>query len=145
MDKKDRVFFLETKKNSERLFGAIEDAVKGLIYVSEIDSAVVGFAGVEAGEVSEKTILQQLGCSGETVIEMISFEEFFARLTALKDWFGERETISAKKFLELKRLLEENLSDLKVFRIGNVRIDIFAVGIDTAGRLVGVRTKAVET
>ena len=51
----------------------------------------------------------------------------------------------AKRFLELQKLLEENLRELKVFRIGRIQLDIFVVGIDKSGSLIGVSTKAVET
>jgi hypothetical protein len=42
-------------------------------------------------------------------------------------------------------LLEENLADLTVFRIGSIRIDIYVVGLDADGNLAGIKTKAVET
>jgi hypothetical protein len=45
----------------------------------------------------------------------------------------------------LKRLLAGALRDLRVFRIGRVQIDCFALGRDAAGNLVGLRTVAIET
>lgn len=51
----------------------------------------------------------------------------------------------AKKFLELQTLLEENLHDLKVFKLGRIRLDIYAVGIDRNGNPLGIKTQAVET
>ncbi len=51
----------------------------------------------------------------------------------------------AKRFLELQKLLEESLRDRKVFRQGAIRLDIFTVGIDKDGCLMGVMTKAAET
>lgn len=145
MDKKDRIFFQKQKKNGDVLFSALEDAVEGLIYISETDSPVVAFTCGEAGSGSTESILQQLASTNDTAVEVIPFDDFFARLTDIKEWFGERETRRAKKFLELKRLLEENLRDLKVYRLGTVRIEIFAFGIDAGGRLVGIKTSAVET
>ena len=51
----------------------------------------------------------------------------------------------AKKFLDLQKLLEENLCELKVYKTGTVRLNIFAVGRDQDGRLMGVPAWAVET
>ena len=42
-------------------------------------------------------------------------------------------------------LLKENLRERKVFRIGRIRLEIFAVGLDKDGSLMGVSTYAVET
>ena len=70
---------------------------------------------------------------------------FFERLTAEKDWHSAKEKVRAEKFRALKRVLEDNLSELKVFKIGRVRKDIFIVGLDKDGRLVGARTESVET
>ena len=138
-------FFSKNDKNDSELFHKIEQACDGLIYISETDSAVQPFFGQPTDTVNGEIILQQAGLSAEASIEERNFDEFFARLTTIKDWYGEAETARAKKFLELKTLLEENLSGLKVFRTGTIRLDIFAVGIDKDGNLIGVTTKAVET
>jgi len=44
----------------------------------------------------------------------------------------------------LRSYLEANLTSLKVFKIGNIRRDIYAVGL-FQGHIVGIRTFAVET
>lgn len=145
MDKKQQFFFQKKKKIIDAVFDDLRDAVKDLVYISEIDSPVIAFAGGEAEALTQETILRHAGLDGDTPIEEVSFERFFARLTANKDWYGEREKTRAKKFLGIKKLLEENLRDLKVYRLGSVRIDIYAVGIDANGRVIGIITKAVET
>jgi hypothetical protein len=89
--------------------------------------------------------MQQVGKPAGTPAEVRDFHEFFERLTRDRDWFGDAERARAKKFLELQKLLEENLVDLKVFRFGRIRIDIYIVGLDTDGNLSGVSTFAVET
>jgi hypothetical protein len=66
-------------------------------------------------------------------------------LTKIQDWFGEEETATAQKFSALEKLLLENLKDLKVFKIGEIELDIYFVGLDKQGKLAGVKTKAVET
>ena len=140
-----KVFFQKNNQGDSDFFQTIADTCEGLIYVSEIDAPVLPFASQPNDTSSEENILHDAAISGDAMIEERNFEDFFARLTAIKDWFGDREIARAKKFLELKTLLEENLRDLKVFRKGSIRIEIFAVGIDKSGRLMGVTTKAVET
>lgn len=144
MDKKKRFFFRKKKKITESLLDRIEKAADGLIYVSETDAPVVPFASSETTATPE-TMLQNLGPGVDESVDELSFAAFFDRLTGIKDWHGEREKAKAKKFLALKELLEKNLRDLTVYRIGNVQIDIYVVGIDAEGRVMGVRTKAIET
>lgn len=138
-------FFQKKDKNEAPLFRQIERACEGLIYISETDSPVLAFSGPATDIITGEIILRE-GADGDAgPVEEISFDDFFARLTSLKEWFGERELARAKKFLELQELLEENLSQRKVFRVGRLRLSIFAVGIDKDGRLMGVTTRAVET
>ena len=140
-----KFFFHENSVASKALFARIAAACEGLVYVSETDSPVTAFAGEVTDRLDKETILHHSGRnSGEPVSE-ITFDDFFGRLTAIKEWYGERETERAKKFLELQKLLEEDLRELKVFKVGNIRVDIFAAGIDKEGYLMGVTAKAVET
>ena len=70
-------------------------------------------------------------------------QKHFSRcLTAEHD---QRHENIQKKFLELQKLLEENLRDLKVYKIGRICLAIYVVGIDRDGTLSGVKTEAVET
>jgi hypothetical protein len=43
------------------------------------------------------------------------------------------------------RLLEENLADLKVFRVGVVNIPVYIAGRSASGNWLGVSTRVVET
>ncbi|MFN0278788.1 MAG: nuclease A inhibitor family protein [Pyrinomonadaceae bacterium] len=138
-------FFQKNNKNNDQLFYEIEKVCNGLIYISETDAPVRAFAGQEVDLITSDFILQQTGKAGDVPVEERNFDEFFARLTANRDWHGREETERAKKFAELQKLLKENLRKLKVFTIGERRLEIFAVGISKDGCLMGIRTEAVET
>ena len=138
-------FFQKKNKNSNDLSDVFETACEGLVYISETDAPILPFAGGPADTVTGQIILQQTGGEPQTQVEEIEFDTFFTKLTTIKDWYGEPEKARAERFLDLKMLLEENLRELKVFRIGNIRLDIYVVGIDIEGNLMGVTTIAVET
>ena len=138
-------YFHENDKNFGPLFDAIRAACEGLMYISETDAPVIPFLGKACKEVTAKELLEQTGKDINEQVEERTFEEFFERLTADRDWYGEAEKARAKKFLELQKLLEESVTDRKVFRIGQIRLDIYVVGLDDADRLTGVATFAVET
>lgn len=137
--------FFQNDENSNALFREIELACEGLIYISETDAPVVVFIGRPADKFTVQEVVPQLGLALDTPVEERCFDEFFSRLTANKEWHGDAEKTRAAKFLALQKLLESNLSDLKVFRIGRIKIDIFVVGIDKDRRYIGIATKAVET
>jgi len=140
-----QIFFQENDRRESELFHKIELACDGLIYISETDAPFLAFGGQPADAVTANVILQQTGLAADAPVEERDFAEFFARLTTIRDWYREPEKARAQKFLELQKLLEGDLRELKVFRTGHIQLDIFAVGIDKEGCLMGVSTKAVET
>jgi len=123
----------------------IKELVRGLFYISETDAEIVPFKGGKAEAVTKDEILRQTGQPDGTPVEERSFEEIFLRLTAKQDWFGDEENEIAKKFLGLKIFLEQNLVDLKVFKIGRIQLKVYFVGLDSKGCLMGIQTEAVET
>ena len=140
-----QIIFQDENKNDGSLAGEIADGCKGLIYLSETDAPMLSLAGKQADTVTAETILQQTGRGADTPVEEVDLATFFARLTAINDWYDDARKASAKRFLDLQKLLEENLRELKVFKVGRIQLDIFVVGLDKDGCLVGVTTKAVET
>ena len=145
MTKKIKKISSSAKPKETSLIAKIENLCDGLFYISETDAVIVPFTGEKTEAVNGGVVLRQTGTAGDTPVEEVDFDVFFDRLTRIQDWFGERETKRAKKFGELKKLLAENLSELKVFKVGRIRLDIYVVGLDRDGRLAGVKTKAVET
>lgn len=145
IDKKMQDFFQNSNNISGSLTDAISAACEGLIYISEADAPVVPVSGTSTDVVDRETILQQTSSPSDAPLEEITFDGFFARLTTDRDWYGDVEKTRAKRYAELQTLLEGSLRDRKVFRIGTVQVDIYAVGIDKDGCLMGVTTKAVET
>jgi Nuclease A inhibitor-like protein len=118
---------------------------EGLIYMSETDAEFTVFKGSQIEKLSKETVLAQIKGSPIVAFEEQNFDEFFLRLTTIKDWFGELEKQRSKRFGELQEFMKANLKDLKVFRTGKIKIDIYIVGIDAENYLIGLKTNAVET
>ena len=138
-------FFHENDQDPNSLASRLESACDGLIFISETDAPITPFGGGPASEITSQIILEQTGRSPNEPVEERDFDEFFERLTVVREWYGEEEKARAKKFLELYTLLKESLQDRKVFRIGRIQLEIFAVGLDRQCRLTGVSTSAVQT
>jgi Nuclease A inhibitor-like protein len=130
---------------SDKLAESIKNAAEGLYYVSETDAEIKPFIGQTSQTVTPEEILKQTDNSVNSVVEQIDFSNFFSRLTKIQDWFGDEEKANANKFVRLKEVLENNLRELKVFKVGKIRLDIYAVGLDENDKLLGIKTKAVET
>jgi hypothetical protein len=144
-EKEKSEVILDEKSSEDSLIEKINRAVEGLYYISETDAEILPFAGGKADEVSKEKILIQAEYSNNLNVEERDFTEFFERLIKIQDWFGEEETENARRFAELKDLLEQNLRDLKVFKIGSIKLDVYAVGLNNEDILMGIKTKAVET
>jgi hypothetical protein len=132
-------------KSKNRLREEIKNLVSGLYYTSETDSEIFPFVGEKAEAVTGEILLMQTKCKADIEVEERDFEEFFSRLIEIEDWFGDEEMEAAQKFRALKELLQKNLRDLKVFKIGTIELDIYAVGLDSENILTGIKTQAVET
>ena len=50
-----------------------------------------------------------------------------------------------KKYQQLVATLKQHLTHLKVYRLGEIQLDIYIVGQAPNSHLAGVTTKAVET
>jgi hypothetical protein len=131
------------KFKGKNLLAEIEKSTAGLTYISETDAPVK--AVFVAGARSTDAIHFISKGTAAEILEARQPREFFDRLTTEKDWFGSREREIAKRFSELEKLLNENLCNLTVLRVGRIQIDIYVVGLDADGNLVGIKTKAVET
>ncbi len=126
------------------LLEALREATRGLTFMSESDYPfeVFDWGG------TEPTPEFLRGLDGSDVaapVEMRTPAKFFRAATSEPDWKGADELAVARRFQKLQRLLEENLSDLKVFRIGEVNLPVYVVGRSADGNWLGVSTRVVET
>jgi hypothetical protein len=127
------------KFKGRQLIKEIEKSTAGLIYISESDAPIEAYSSARADAVNDKFF------TDNTRVEETTPASFFSRLTADHEWYGTKEKEEARRFAELEKLLEENLRDLKVFKVGRIQIAIYVVGIDADNNLIGIKTKAVET
>lgn len=136
---------MKSPAKSDSLLEKIRKASEGLYYISETDAEVLPYTGTKAEAVTKENILRQTGKEIDAPVEERDLAKFFVRLTEIRDWFGDEEKQTAARFAELKKLLEENLKDPKVFKVGRIEIEVYVVGLDEEGNLTGIQTKAVET
>lgn len=132
------------KKYRSPLIEKLETLCEGLVYTSEIDSEITPFVTEKISSGSTSQILSALE-RPETEAEEIDFDKFFENLTTDHAWFDATERDQARQFGELKKFLQENVEAARVFRFGKTKVEIYVVGTDPGGHLMGVKTEAVET
>jgi hypothetical protein len=113
--------------------------------VSETDSEVTSVFGKKATGSMTGEVLSAIGVAAKDDIEIANAKEFFARLAKHREWFTEEQKRNADGFGALKNLLESELDDLKVYRVGKIRIDIYVLGVDKDKNVSGVKMNAIET
>jgi hypothetical protein len=133
------------EKAENEVLEGIKSLCSGLYYMSETDAEILPFFGGKVEKLTKENFAEEIGVTDHSKIEERDFDSFFKRLVEIKEWFGEEEKKMAKRFSELRDFLLQNLSDLRVFRIGKIEIDIYVVGISKSGKIMGFKTKAVET
>lgn len=123
----------------------LEAACRNLIFISETDSSVVPIFEVSETGMSVKDFVAERISGGPVKIEEGPAAAFFEKLTSDRDWHSPEDTKRVRRYRRLENLMVHNLVDVRMFRAGRVRIEIFVIGRDAEGNMAGVRTLAVET
>lgn len=121
---------------------ALERASSGLLYMSESDYPFdfVSYPTAPAGRLTTAQFLRALDRPEGTVIEVRSLDQVFSHLVN-PDVTG----ADATRFAALKRTIQQRLTYVQVFAVGTVQVQLYFVGHDRCGALVGLHTVSIET
>lgn len=117
----------------------IAPVIEDLLYMSESDYPfeVFSYPDDGIGEISPSHVLDLLGLPADTAVEQRTPEQFFTEYLMTGP--------DGAKYAQMKSILEANMSDLTVIRIGAIEIDVFVVGRTECGEIAGLKTTAIET
>lgn len=127
-----------------RLYQSSQD----LLWMSESDYPFVAFFWEveEEIELDIPTLLEITQHPPDTPVKFLEFEWFFRDYVNPEDWYDEEEEEEeAKRYQNLVATLQECLRDLRVYKVGEVTIDVYIVGTTPAGDLAGLSTVSIET
>jgi hypothetical protein len=123
---------------------SIEEATRGLLFPSESDRPLVPYRfGPE--EPTPEAVLRARGLPPETPVEEVSVASFFEGVTQAPEGAAAEEDATAERFRALVALLERELSELRVLRVGKIEIDALVLGRHASGEWIGLSTQLVET
>jgi hypothetical protein len=123
----------------------LKQASKGLFFLSETDAPFEVIHWSAQGELTPAKLLQLTNHPPDAPLKMLAVDDFFAIATQEEDWHDEEEGETVKLFQNLVSVLKQNLSQLQVFRVGSINIDVYIVGATPSGDWTGLSTKLVET
>lgn len=125
----------------------LHQSSEGLLMLSESDYPFEVFVWTDetSETLTNQKILELTGHSQDTFIETVDIDYFFRNCAVEKEWHDEAQRQDVHKFQALIQTLKDNLSDINVYRIGTVNIDVYICGKTPSGDLAGVSTKVVET
>ncbi|MCG6135131.1 MAG: nuclease A inhibitor family protein [Nostoc sp. LLA-1] len=112
---------------------------------SEYPFEVFLWAGEAQEPLTNQKLLQLTGHPPETPVEEVELDYVFRNCAEEKEWHDEIQKQNVPKFKSLVKTLKDNLTDIKVYRIGTISIDVYIVGKTPSGDLAGIFTKVVET
>lgn len=135
------------KRLTSILAGNGSDDLEALQWVSETDApwSVCSWHSQASTPLTAAQLLPLTGQASDTPVREADFLTFFEPATRHQDWYGETEDAIATRYRQLVQLLQSELRNLKVFKVGEQELDIYAVGQTSDRQLVGIATKAIET
>jgi|JI10StandDraft_1071094.scaffolds.fasta_scaffold16852_3 hypothetical protein len=146
-----------------QLKSAVEVATQGLTLMSETDANLrfVSANAIGTTAITPHLIRQKLTYQHDRLIDSVmsggtplakrtgsevrDAQAFLTRLATPNDPSDPASVDQARRFGELKTLLESQLTDMTVVRFGDVNISTFIVGRTKTGELAGILTGQVET
>ncbi|MCC5661715.1 nuclease A inhibitor family protein [Nostoc sp. XA010] len=132
-----------TKEITEKL----KQASDGLLMISESEYPFEAFLWSNQAQepMTAQKLLQLTGHSLETSIEEVELDYIFRNCGEEKEWHDEIQKQNVPKFKSLVKILKDHLTNIKVYRIGTINLDIYIIGKTPSADLAGISTKVVET
>jgi hypothetical protein len=125
--------------------GKLRAAAAGLTFVSESDAPFEAFEWASDGDLTPAAVRQLGGHAKSAAVAEVAFDSFFAALVTEQDWYGDEEKEQVRNYRGLLAVLQAELTEPKIFRVGKGTVTYYVVGRSKKGRWVGVKTQATQT
>lgn len=134
-------------KSNDELLDKLKLASDGLLFMSESEYPFEVFLwqSKEKQLLNAEFVLSKLNKPYDTKVEFVDLDSFFEVATTEEDWHSPEDKEIVKKYHNLVKIIKENLSDIKVARLGEIEIDVYIIGRVPSSDLAGLCTKVIET
>jgi hypothetical protein len=112
------------------LLANFQQAVEGLLFPSESDYPIeVALWQEENGEsLTPEILLLQTNHAEDSPIATVELESFLRPVAESQSWHGAEEEAIGRRFQQLRQLIHTHLSEVQVYRIGEIEIDVYIIG-----------------
>ena len=128
----------------EQLLEELREATRDLTFMSESDYPFEVF-GWDVAEPTEDFLRGLTGEAADAPVETRTAADFFRVAASEAEWKNAEQLAVARRFQSLLRLLQDNLQDLRAYRVGSINIPVYLAGRAASGHWLGVSTRVVET
>lgn len=126
------------KMKDNELIDQLKSASEGLLWHSESDYPFKTVYWENVDDISLHKLLQKSNRPQGTTIEVKELDRFFSQATEEKDWYNSEEMAECQRYQALVNLLKTHISDIKVYRVGEVEIDVYILGKTESGSIAGI-------
>ena len=125
----------------------LQEASAGLLMPSESDFPFVLFIAPADSPLplSPQVLLSWLGRSPDTPVETVEVAYFFRNVTRERPEQGQPERAEVQRFRQLQLVLEQELREVRVYRVGTIRVEALVLGRTPEGQIAGLKTTLIET
>ncbi len=132
-------------KSDEKILAELKKAAEGLYVMSESDYPLEVICWEGSVVLSQQYLRELHGNADDTPIEVKPLDGFSSFVMSEMSAKGEAEPAGESRYRRLTSVLRENLTDVKVYRVGKVNIPVYVVGRSASGNWLGLSTRVVET
>ena len=125
----------------------LERAAAGLRYASESDFpfSYVDLPATAHAPLTDAAFRAAAGVAADAAVEQRTLDEFFARHIERVDPNDAAAVALVPRYRRLRELLRRSVRGATVFRVGQIAVQCYIVGVDRRGHVVGLVTTAIET
>jgi hypothetical protein len=120
----------------------LENAASGLLMMSESDYPFE-YIHTSERQLSDDLALQLAGMPQGTPVGQTTIEHLLRNMTSTAS--GSVNAATAQRFQTLMTTLRQELTGLTVYRVGDVQVHVFILGLTADGTVAGMRTLLIET
>ena len=124
---------------------ALKEATTSLLYPSETDQPFDVFEWKAEGTLSKAKLIQLGEEDPRVKVTEVKLGAFFENLISVSAGDSASERADAASFQHLLDVLNEHLSNIRVFRVGQIEVNYYVVGTTASGTWAGVIAAATET
>ena len=131
-------------RTDEQILAGLGRAAAGLFYMSESDYPFETVCFGISENIGTELLRELAGRGADARVKVMNLEEFLRDAATVELPRGGGPARPAS-FQDIVRTLRQHLSDIRVYRVGEINIQVFILGKSGSGSWLGLSTRIVET